>query len=317
MDQMKKWAVVADSIKASAWNITEDWLTDVKDDLCISHNITPITNEELIGAIPTLIGGISSNISRADILDSFETDSELYQIASEFGKRRLEIGFQIEDVIQQCATLRDVLYNHIASIDDLSADEIIACNKNLGPAMDMIQKAMIKGFYGSAQIENYEQAVKDKLTNVYNADAIEKMLESEMCRSKRYRKAFSIAFIGIDDFKHLDPKGGTAEQDRILKDVASQLVRFIRLTDSAARGNLGEFTILLPETDIDEAKKAVDRVRRSIKQDSVRKNDPITLSGGIVEYPSGGASLAELIKKGRLALKRANDDGGNTTKLSS
>lgn len=314
---MKKWENMTEYIKLNVWNITEDWLTDIKKDLRISHNITPITDEELIDAIPALIGGVSGCISGADIVDKFKTDSKLYKIAVDFGKRRFEIGFQIDDVIQQCATLREAIFNHITSIDNLSQKDIIACNQSLVSVMDKIQKAMITGYYRYAQIENYEQAVKDKLTKVYNNDAIGKMIENELFRSKRYRKTFSVAFISIDGFKRLDPKGGTAMQDRILRDVAGQLVQFIRTTDSAARGRCDEFTILMPETDIHDAKRAIDRVRRSIKQESIRRNDPITLSGGIVEYPNDCKNLVELLKKGRLALKRANSDGGNTTKLSS
>ncbi len=315
MDNISKWAVVTDSIRIGAWDITEEWLNEIRGSLHISHELIPITNDMLIDKIPAIIGGISGHINGVDKADLSGTDPLLFQSSMDFGKNRFELGFQIDDVIQQCATLRNTIFSHITLNCNISHQQMITCNQNVISIMDKIQKAMITGFYRSSQVENYEQAIKDKLTKIYNNDAIGNMIENEIYRSKRYRKNFSIAFISIDGLKQLDPNGGTSAQDKILKNVAVQLVQFIRATDFAARCNSGEFTVLMPETDLNEAKEAVDRVRRSIKQESVRRNNLITLSSGIVEYSGGKERLAELQKNGKLALKKASLEGGNTTSL--
>ncbi len=315
MDHIDKLGEITDSIRVNAWNITEEWLEETREDLRISHSLMPMANDKLIGAIPALIGGISGCVRGVDADCPYEADSLLFQTAADFGKKRFELGFQIDDLVQQCATLRSAIFDHITSINGVSNQEIIVLSQNLALIMDRIQKSMVTGFFRSSQIETYEQAVKDKLTKVYNDDAIGNMIENEIYRSKRYRKNFSVVYISIDGLKKLDPNGGTSAQGQILKNVASQLVQFIRVTDSAARSHFGEFTILMPETDLDEAKEAVDRVRRSIKQESVRRSELITMSSGIVEYSGGKESLAELQKNGRIALKMARDDGGNTTRL--
>lgn len=311
---MDKWVLIGKSLRNNIGEITEKWLDATERAVNIKDRDKSIGKLELIDSIPALVGGISDIITGHSKDTAFKENGVFYDLALEFGKRRFLLGFDIDETISQCNLVSRILSAQIkrASLNDA---DIIGFHEIINQTIDLIQRAALKGYLQEYQIEMNERSVKDKLTGFFNRQSIVKMIDSEIYRSKRYRRPFSIAFLNIDGFSGIVEKKGSVIGNKLVKAVAEDVVKFIRASDIAARLHADVLTIVMPETTSDEAKTAVDRIRRSVKHESLRKNELITLSGGIIEVPAGGESVEKLFKKGKKALRLAEKDGGNITKL--
>ena len=89
----------------------------------------------------------------------------------------------------------------------------------------------------------------DNLTGVLNPRGFYAELANELLRSIRYQRAFSLAYIDIDDFKHINDTMGHATGDLVLVSVAECCKSSLRVTDAVARLGGDEFACLMPETE--------------------------------------------------------------------
>ncbi len=172
--------------------------------------------------------------------------------------------------------------------------------------------------------------VKDQMTNLYNRSYFFKELNSEIQRSSRYSRVFSVVFLDIDHFKEFNDTFGHLEGDRLLKELAGILRKNVRRreTDPAydidvpCRYGGEEFGIILPETPISTTSKEptspdgmnaaafAERLRKEIE--SLRLNgNSITVSIGIASFPQHGRTPDDLVKSADDALYRAKNGGKN------
>jgi diguanylate cyclase (GGDEF)-like protein len=127
-------------------------------------------------------------------------------------------------------------------------------------------------------------SVTDPLTTLSNRRAFISRLEFEFRRSIRYRSPLSIAICDLDDFKLINDRHGHQAGDAMLKSVASILKGSVREIDLAGRWGGEEMALLFPETDIDGAMIACERVAqqvRDLRLDFEQKELSITLSIGM------------------------------------
>src|SRR5205814_404614 len=89
-------------------------------------------------------------------------------------------------------------------------------------------------------------------------------LTEELSRSKRYNYPLSFMMIDIDDFKVYNDLNGHQAGDRALEITAQCFHAALRKVDVASRYGGEEFSILLPQTSLDEAGVIADRIRRKI-----------------------------------------------------
>ncbi len=127
----------------------------------------------------------------------------------------------------------------------------------------------------------YRLATIDTKTNLFNSRYFETQMKHEVAIAKRYNRAISLILIDIDDFKKINDKYGYKMGDEILKRVSLILKNNVRDTDIAARFGGEEFTILLPETEVDKAKELAERIRTIILNDPFLKSYGLTVSIGI------------------------------------
>jgi putative nucleotidyltransferase with HDIG domain len=78
-----------------------------------------------------------------------------------------------------------------------------------------------------------------------------------------------------------------------------------------------EFTIILPETPLEDAYKVAERIRKTIEVQASSRPVPITTSIGIASWPIDGMMREEIIACADTALYRAKETGRNKTCLSS
>jgi len=130
----------------------------------------------------------------------------------------------------------------------------------------------------------YEAATHDEKTNLYNNKFFENILEMEIEKAQRGNQKLSLFITDIDFFKKVNDKYGHVKADELLARLAKVLQKQLRKSDVAARFGGEEFFILLPETDLERAKKITSRIRSAIRSDQMLKKHGITISGGLTQY---------------------------------
>jgi len=123
----------------------------------------------------------------------------------------------------------------------------------------------------------------DPLTGLMNARAFDEEAARVLAVARRKKRAVTLAYIDLDDFKVVNDSDGHHAGDEMLRGVAVAIRTAIRATDIAARIGGDEFALLLPETAHDEAQIALDRVRARLREALSGCRHPVSASiGGVV-----------------------------------
>ncbi|MCS3903058.1 diguanylate cyclase (GGDEF)-like protein/PAS domain S-box-containing protein [Methylohalomonas lacus] len=104
----------------------------------------------------------------------------------------------------------------------------------------------------------------DSLTNLYNRRAFTARLREEIQRANRNLTSLSLMMLDIDEFKAYNDTYGHPEGDILLQQLANVLQNSIRASDVAARIGGEEFAVILPETNVDDARRVAEKLCRSI-----------------------------------------------------
>lgn len=118
----------------------------------------------------------------------------------------------------------------------------------------------------------------------------------------------------IDFFKSFNDRFGHEVGDQVLFHVAALSREERRETDIVARIGGEEFAILLPETGIDDAGAAAERLLKHIEESDLQcdgQNLTVTVSIGIAEAQPGMRDIGDLLKAADQALYIAKRTGRN------
>jgi diguanylate cyclase (GGDEF)-like protein len=180
----------------------------------------------------------------------------------------------------------------------------------LEPAMLFANMAAIAIQNASVYVEMERQAVTDGLTGIHNYRHFQESLRAEVSRAERYGETFCLLMMDLDHFKAVNDTIGHQKGDEVLRAVADALRACSRESDYLARYGGEEFAIVLPRTDIDEARTLAERIRASVAaidigHDAVR----VTASIGIAAFPLSAASSDGVLRAADAALLLAKSRG--------
>jgi len=154
-------------------------------------------------------------------------------------------------------------------------------------------------------------AVTDGLTGLFNHRHSFERLEKEIHRSKRYSHPLSVIMMDIDDFKRVNDEYGHRAGDRVLQAMGQKIQSLIRASDIAGRYGGEEFMIVLPETVLENAVQAGEKIRMAISGKQLGGvSKPITVSIGVTQYKEGESAEA-LVNRADALLYRAKMNGKN------
>lgn len=164
------------------------------------------------------------------------------------------------------------------------------------------------------ELQLFNQATRDPLTNCYNRRQFEEMAKNEVQRSRRYNHAFCLFMIDADHFKNVNDTYGHAVGDLVLQALADCCRRALRESDIVARFGGEEFVILLPEASIENAHRVAERLRIKISKLVVKgeqgQDVQFTVSIGLVSSTVSD-NIAEMLKMADEALYVAKENGRN------
>ena len=131
---------------------------------------------------------------------------------------------------------------------------------------------------------------RDSLTNLLNHTAILGQLEIENKRAERQNRVFCFGMLDLDHFKEVNDSYGHYVGDIVLSRVAQFLRSQLRCSDIVGRYGGEEFAIILPETNLEQGKKVLNSLRKSLGKINHSANNKIfnvTVSVGLVESRRG------------------------------
>jgi diguanylate cyclase (GGDEF)-like protein len=153
-------------------------------------------------------------------------------------------------------------------------------------------------------------SLTDGLTGLYNRRHLMGTLASEVQRSRRLRRTFSVLLADVDHFKQYNDTTGHLAGDAALVKIAEIFRKTTRAVDCVARYGGEEFVVMLLETTIVTAELVAERIRARVATEDFGTSR-ITVSIGLAEYPERGDTPEELIASADAAMYQAKGAGRN------
>jgi len=162
----------------------------------------------------------------------------------------------------------------------------------------------------------------DPLTNALNKIEIHRRIGQEFDRANRNAHCVALLEMDIDHFKLINDRYGHQAGDDVLIGLVRSTNALLRSMDSLGRIGGEEFLILLPETNLNQAKGVAERLRISVSNTPYLSldNQPIkiTISIGIAifdptlqSYKDKNSLVRQSIHEADMAMYQAKEAGRN------
>jgi len=208
-----------------------------------------------------------------------------------------------------------LLVTNAAHLWELMAEEHLVALNLMHLLAERIRRnnaTVLESFQQQAQLRTITHI--DPVTGLHNRRWLNDIFVRQIDRCARGRYPVCIAMIDIDRFKSVNDNFGHQAGDLVLAQLGRVMQRQFRPTDLIARYGGEEFAVLLPETELQEALAAMERLRLAMErtQTSVaqRTTVKVTVSVGIAQWQDGW-SLGEVLQRADKALYRAKANGRN------
>ncbi|MDD5730748.1 MAG: sensor domain-containing diguanylate cyclase [Candidatus Omnitrophica bacterium] len=158
-------------------------------------------------------------------------------------------------------------------------------------------------------------AIHDGLTSFYRKGYFMDRLKEECKRSARQNKTFSLLMLDIDHFKDFNDTYGHTAGDIVLKEISHNIMELLK-EKSAVISRFGgeEFCMILTGMERAKAEETAEQIREKIGATKINlrgKQLNVTVSIGVVNFPSTDKDEMELIIKADRAMYEAKQKGRN------
>jgi diguanylate cyclase len=157
------------------------------------------------------------------------------------------------------------------------------------------------------------EARTDALTGLPNRRAFDEEMARRAAEWRRHGHPLSVVMADVDHFKKLNDRHGHQAGDQVLRGVARLLRDTMRESDFVARYGGEELAVILPDTDIHEAKRAAQRARQAIQDAGFPAHEQLlrlSVSLGVAEMLPSDTSEG-LVGRADAALYTAKQQGRN------
>ncbi len=158
-----------------------------------------------------------------------------------------------------------------------------------------------------------QQACTDFLTGLYNRMCCERDLAKYVDEANVTSGKGALLYLDLDDFKHINDGLGHQYGDVLLKAISHSLQRVEGIEGTCYRMGGDEFVIIIPPDRYDKRDRIIASIREIFMKPWFLKNADYycTMSMGIVEFPTAGNVVHDLIKKADIAMYEAKKGGKN------
>jgi diguanylate cyclase (GGDEF)-like protein len=192
----------------------------------------------------------------------------------------------------------------------------------------------ILGLVSGIQIQSYrrrsfkaymqEKDAKEMVAYLANIDSLTKSLtrrhffniaESEYLRFSRYRRNFSVLVLDADLFKNINDTYGQYVGDLVLRNLSLVVLEQKRAQDTFGRLGGEEFGLLLPETNLEQAKVVAERVQKTCAQTPCNVDGNLiysTVSIGVTEANKDDKTFEDILRRADRMMYKAKESGRNT-----
>lgn len=157
-------------------------------------------------------------------------------------------------------------------------------------------------------------SLTDKLTGLYNASYIRERLSEEIQRAAHYQRPCAFAYFVVEHAEAYEAKAGRGALEEVLKSIAKILNAHLSKFDRAARINLYEFTLILPDKNKKAALETGDRILQEFQKLFGRRgigSEILAVNVGISENPLDGGDANEIYFKAQDRARTAKARGYN------
>lgn len=155
----------------------------------------------------------------------------------------------------------------------------------------------------------------DELTGLFNYRYLDLALERELKRADRYGSGIALLFIDLDLFKVVNDTHGHLIGSRVLGEVGALLKRSVRDVDLVIRYGGDEYTIILVETESEDAAVVAERIRATVENHRFLADEGydihLTVCVGYACFPDDTRSKVELLDVADKAMYRGKFSGRN------
>jgi diguanylate cyclase (GGDEF)-like protein len=193
---------------------------------------------------------------------------------------------------------------------DLTVDLPVSRAGELGSLTQVFNTLVARLRERESQADLERLSVTDALTGLYNRRHLMGTLASEVQRSRRLKRPFSVLLADVDHFKQYNDAHGHLAGDAALVKIAEILRNMTRGVDCVARYGGEEFLVVLLETTITTATLVAERIRTRVATE-LFEGGRTTVSIGAAECPAHGDTPEDLIASADAAMYQAKSGGRN------
>ncbi|MEN8177616.1 MAG: GGDEF domain-containing protein [Pseudomonadota bacterium] len=245
-----------------------------------------------------------------------DTISEIDHTASQASKS--------SKAIENCSEKMEA-YDDLHEMRNVIAD-VVSETKSIAESSHQMQKMLseTKQEVESLREElerSREQATTDPLTGLLNRRAFDQELMKVSDEANQSRENLGLLIIDIDKFKRVNDTYGHLIGDKVIRFVAQQISNNIKGKDIVARIGGEEFAILLPSTQLDNARMLAESIRKNIERSKLKRADTsepiggVTISIGVTAYKHGEIT-DDFIQRADDALYKSKNSGRNRVSIS-
>ena len=191
----------------------------------------------------------------------------------------------------------------------------------------------ILGLVSGLQIQSYrrrsfkaymqEKDAKEMVAYLANIDSLTKSLtrrhffniaESEFLRFSRYHRNLSVLVLDADHFKNINDAYGHYAGDLVLRSLSLVVLEQKRAQDTFGRLGGEEFSLLLPETNLEQAKVVADRVQQTWEQTPSNVDGHLiysTVSIGVAEADKEDKTFEDVLRRADRMMYKSKGSGRN------
>jgi len=232
-----------------------------------------------------------------------------YATSSEYFSETLDknVGILSEDSSpeQVVQTIKDLIIENSAMRDNSTK-----LMENLSESKKKVQEMQ------ASLKKSQENEMKDALTKMYNRRYFDMMLIEAIADAQQQKTPMCLVMADIDYFKKLNDNYGHPIGDEVLKFVASLLMKNVKGRDTSARYGGEEFGVILPMTEMENAKKLMESIRVQMESANLimtkgqRSIGKVTASFGIAQFQDSDEPL-DLVLRADAKLYEAKNAGRN------